>query len=785
MNKISSGIWLLLVILFASVVVAYTFAGFVTHPGQEMPELGADGGKNIFTYLYQVMYGRGIWFAGMNYPYGEHIVYTDGQPLLSVPLSYLHNRLSMGQALAIMWWFIALSFVLSIVYCYKILRHFQVLPLFAICFATLITLCSPQMLRISGHYALSWSCILPMLFYWTLRYHATRRYVFLLWIFIMGCLVTFLHPYYAAVSLVWVGCYGVGYFVTVRESVIKKARHVLPLLLSVLLFFVVFGIAIKITDPVTDRPVTPFGIMENRAMLKDVVTSVHSPIWNFVIRQFRPIESVGVREGNAYVGLVVIMTLLFSGIFWLRKMAVSKGNQVEENTFPRVWLFMAFASLLFSMGVPFIWHMEWLLNYVSVLKQFRTIGRFSWIFYYIITIYGAVAIYHWYAESVAKGRRFAGYLLLLGALGLWSFEASGYIARTHNVAETGRKNRDVFVAKGQQHWWQFLEQHKYRKEDFQATLVLPFFEVGSEKLWKCSDENISAWGVALGIQAGIQLQLPMVDAMMSRTSWEVAFKQVRLVGGPYTNKPILRDIKTDKPFLMIVLDGVELDPDQQYLLQASDSIGHFQNAQIYAFYPARLRELDKKATLAIPHNLPVCDTCLSGAARSWFVEHFDKEMSSKAAFAGRSGLPWCETVNSVLKEGSVKSSFDNQLYELSCWFLVPSHDYRNPTLFMEIMDSSRKVIFVTRAFGKESADNNYMHEEGVYVTRALWLRANVYFRLPERARFVRFSVEHPEERTFEALDELMLRPADALIITKQANGSLLVNNHNPVVYLGN
>ncbi|MBC7552826.1 MAG: hypothetical protein H7257_02480, partial [Taibaiella sp.] len=310
MNKPNTAIWLVITTLFAVVLSTFTLSHIVTHPWHEVPELGADGGKNIFTYLYHVLYGKGIWFEGMNYPYGEHITYTDGQPLLSVPLSSLNKRLTMGDALTIMWWTIALSYVLSIIYCFKILLRFSVKPLAAMCFAGLITLLSPQVFRISGHYALSLMCVLPMLFYFTLQYNQSGRYKYLIFIFFTALPATFMHPYYAAVSLVWGGLYSAGYLITHKNTWRKKLWHTAPLLLSLVAVFAIFGIYMKVSDPFINRPVTPYGILANCTTLKDVVISTSSPIWAFIGTHIAPGEIADGGDGRSYIGLTAIITLL-------------------------------------------------------------------------------------------------------------------------------------------------------------------------------------------------------------------------------------------------------------------------------------------------------------------------------------------------------------------------------------------------------------------------------------------------------------------------------------------
>ena len=102
MNPTRQNLWLATTALFAVCLVVLQLSHFVTDPSRVIPELGGDGIKNTFTYLYQCMYGHGYWFSGMNYPYGEHIVYTDAQPVL-VDILTAGGNISAGSALTVLW----------------------------------------------------------------------------------------------------------------------------------------------------------------------------------------------------------------------------------------------------------------------------------------------------------------------------------------------------------------------------------------------------------------------------------------------------------------------------------------------------------------------------------------------------------------------------------------------------------------------------------------------------------------------------------------------------------
>ena len=206
MDKKRSSGWFLLMLFAAVITTCYAMSYIVAAPWHVMPQLGGDGGKNVYTFLYHILYDKGFWFSGMNYPFGEHIVYADGQSLLSVPLSYFKST-TISQAFTIMWYGIVFSYLLSVVYCYLLLTRLKVAPLLSILFALLITFCAPQVIRISGHYALAYMCVIPMLIYWTLCYSQSQNKKYAVYFLLCGVAMSFMHPYYAAMILIFVCCY--------------------------------------------------------------------------------------------------------------------------------------------------------------------------------------------------------------------------------------------------------------------------------------------------------------------------------------------------------------------------------------------------------------------------------------------------------------------------------------------------------------------------------------------------------------------------------------------------
>lgn len=271
----------------------------------------------------------------------------------------------------------------------------------------------------------------------------------------------------------------------------------------------------------------------------------------------------------------------------------------------------------------------------------------------------------------------------------------------------------------------------------------------------------------MGIKAGIQLHLPIIDAMMSRTGWSEAFKQVKIAGGPFTDKPMLREIKSNKPFLLLHIDYDTLTADQQYLLQASDYIGHFLYCDVFACYPARILandSMNKDKIISLLPGIKTGDTCLN-ATGTWFANHFDTGTSIQKLF-GKGAMPYLAGENTIINTVTLKPADNMRLYEFSCWVLVSDKDYKSPYFLLESLDSEGNIIATTEAWTKESTDNY-----------GLWLRNQAMLNIPSGCAAIRFRLMNVPADSYLAMDELMLRPANATIISKNSEGKVMVNNH--------
>ncbi len=767
MHVRQKNLWLLVAILFAICLTIFMLSDIVIHPQHSMMEVGGDGGKNYLSWFYHIMYEKGTWFYGMNYPYGEHIVYADGQALLSVPLSYINKWMPMsnGTILAIMNLCIGFSYVLGIVYSWKILVHFRVAPWAAIIFAGLIISLSPQVTRIGGHYALAMMCFVPMLFYWFILYNEQGKLRYMIYVFLLATIMSFEHPYFGGLAFIWVAMYTVGCLVLYKTRPIAKIRHILPPVICVVAMYAVIQIFMHTTDPVHDRPVYPYGALQTVTEFPLIVTSGYSPIWTH-IGTLAKVEFPKGGEGYIYVGLVAAIVFAVSLIIGIVRLVRKKhfSNLRAARRFPAIWFFVAFGTLILALGIPFVWGMDDLYEHMSVLRQFRALGRFGWIFYYIITVYAVVMLYGWYARALVRQKKIWAYTVLFIPMLVWAWESSAYIKFTRDIADGSYDKYKYFFATEDGSLSAFLAEHQHKRTDFQAMILLPFIHVGSEKLWL---HESAGWMVTLGAKAAVQQQIPIVNVLMSRTSLSQTEKQVRTVGGPFTDKPLMRDGASNKPFLIMRFEGDSIDVDQQYLLRNSDYIGHYSQCFLYACYPQTLLASDKHyadSARAIAKNMHGSDTVIN-ATGSWYINHFDTGTSVQKLF-GAAGKPSPMDGKAYIAQVPIKPADTDREYELSVWVLMEDKDFRGPAFVWEMDDSAGVGLASVAMPAKTSTDN-----------KGLWFRVSGYYKIPAHTALLKCRVMPSKHLCYFAIDEMMVRPTGTLIISRSADGKIMANTH--------
>lgn len=528
-------------ILLALIVAVLCFGEAFWKPNAKLFAPSGDGLKNYYTPAWYSDQDAGVWFSGMNYPEGEHIVYSDAQPLLVWTLKLIKPITGpIGPVMpGIMQWLMMLSVIGAAWFSYKLLDHYGVSALFAVPGAVLIAFGSPQIARWSGHFALGYCMVVPWIWWWAIRALKGgwgRMIMLVLLITALG----FIHLYYLMIAGLMVGLYALSAVIYRRPDWPNSAQMLMAAALP-LVFVTVF---IKLTDTVDDRPVAPYGFTTYKADLEGVFLQQNGPIHK-LLNKVVPVRQAQF-EGLGYVGAPGVLMVFW----WLNRLVRKVRSSRTANRRRRfwrsalpddigVWVGTAWLALIFAMAIPFRWNLDVLLDFIPPLKQFRSPGRAVWIFYHIWTVFTVIILHrgwkHW--SHRGSGNLALGGITILALLWGWgNYQHASYTVRGAHVANPFTKSV-VEPA---------LEQAGFSATDFQAVIVMPWYHVGSEKLGILRGEG----GMGHAFKTSLETGLPIVNVMMSRTSVEQTLDNCGLVS-PYRENTNWLTSDDPRPFLTL------------------------------------------------------------------------------------------------------------------------------------------------------------------------------------------------------------------------------------------
>jgi hypothetical protein len=165
--------------------------------------------------------------------------------------------------------------------------------------------------------------------------------------------------------------------------------------------------------------------------------------------------------------------------------------------------------------------------------------------------------------------------------------------------------------------------------------------------------------------------------------------------------------------------------------------------------------------MAIAGLMKTGDTCI-GNNSNVYIDHFDKYRSANSRFGGGA---LAKTKDTILARIPITVP-DTQEYEFSAWFLTDSTNWATPVLHLYFYGSNGQLIGIMGLYGSLSTDR-----EG------LWTRAGDYFRFPAGVVSIVCAVQYQQMKDYVLKDEVLLRPAKGLVISRLTDGKIMANNH--------
>ena len=715
---------------------------------------GGDGIKNYYTYLYHCLYGKGTEFKGMNFPFYEHVIYTDNQPLLAVPLSYLRDifHLTLGDFIAIMNMTFPFAFILSSYILFKLLSKLDINLYLSAIFGLVFTAMSPNLFKTFGHFGMSYSFFMIGSIYLVISYFKNQKIHFLILLFLLNFLVTFLHVYDFAITSLTILTLCMGCLIFEKDVFIAKIKKIVPLIGVVAASFLCFKLFLLMTDAVIDRPKNPWGVLEYVSKLKYVFTSNISNLGNSFLVLFHEKMGGNLEEGYDYIGFIPSLFCFFLILnfilFIFQKQIIIEP--IKLTTVQKIFIFSGVLCLLFSMGIPFVWNMEFLLDYIGLMKQFRALGRFSWPFYFCISIATLISIDFFLKNLLIEKKKYFALtsiclLLLISALEMFS-----YGTKFQERCDDGLKNYKGFMYEIDS--IKLFNKQVHIGTQFQGMIVLPFFLEGSDKVGAQSYGHI----LNFSYQYALATNIPIMNTLLARSSWSQSFDLIRFIGGPLTNKENIKKITTNKPLLVLVEKNAALIDGENYLVQSSKLIGDYKNWKFYNLSLEKLFYLEKLQRDSILKNTFIHNPTI-------YHESFEGK-SSAEHFWGNKSLD-VSTIDSLrIFDDSLKFENGTEL-EFSLWTSVNKEDFNMPFINLYFLNNQKKITRKESIWAFHSTDNN-----------KLWFRMDIKFTKTDSTNYLMIDFLNYNKKCATAIDEIEIRDVKTNSFYKK-NNQILFNNH--------
>lgn len=657
------------------------------------------------------------------------MVYTDNQPLVSNTLKILDAVFPVSANLHLLLPMLIFLSLLAGAWCIFLLASKTGSPLwFSIPASVGIMLLSPSLMRIGGHYSLAYGVIIPLHFLLLFRAFERNGFMDWVWVVLWPFCAAFIHPYFVVMLCLSTACIMLADRLRARPWPGWKwlARMMVAAFLPVLLFQVIMAF----TDPVTDRPATPYGFLVYRATWASVFLPLD-------FSYFKSLAHFGEQsvEGGYYVGFFALAGSLWS-LFGSKRQNAFMPETATTARYPGTVLLASMPVLLFAVGFPFyIWKFHHLLDYTGPLQQFRGVGRFAFVFFFALNLFAAVSVGRRLHRPYRSGWQTFAALTLLCAL---AFETWSFSTQVRAVSGSGSA---LFYDNP----WA----GKLKKEDmgrFAAILPLPYFHVGSENFRTPDRPGIREQSFALSQSTA----LPLFSVQMSRTSLSQTLHNLEMVGEPTHTPYYIRQGLVEKHILLLVDTEAALPAHQRQLISAATPLSSAGTFELYDLDPESLAAIAEQMAENARYRQPAATLPDSSVVitKNVYFRSFD-EIASDHSFHGGGSLSVDRLDWTDLLPDSLYLS-DSVDYELSFWFYAGDQHAVNTQLWLWEYDGQAEVHFGVTEVG-----------DHVTVVEGEWILASLVLKPQKAGNRFRVTLHRDGKRQKIWVDEVLLRPVNA------------------------
>ena len=576
LRRVFSDKGLLLTLVLSITLLCVFYGKLLLHPSKTYFGSSGDGLQVYYETLYHTKYDTEYWHQqSINYPYGESIFFTSAMPMVN-NLVKIFGPSADTAGVGLVNLLMLFSIVGGAIFLYAIFKHLRLPWFYGALSATAIAFFSPQIMRMTGHYSLSWVFFIPAMIYLLMRFY-DQPSVRKSWaIAALALLAATTHLYFFAFFAAIAGIYWAALFISRDRGFGRFLFALKHFSIQLLVPIVLLQLLMMLSHSVDDRTHVPWGYLIFHSNTSGVFFpwgKFYEPLFN-LIAQRELVEF----EGIAYIGLTALLGLavvIIAQIYTLFKKRFRKILSVTDNKPLNIFFWTSLFLLYLSFGRPFINGHEGWLAYLGPLRQFRAIGRFAWVFYYVVNI---VAVYRLY--TISKQTNWLRYTILVFVPALLFTDM---IPSTIYADIAGKMNNRIPVLEDERNEMEANAWlRNFNPEKYQAILPLPFYHIGSENLSRVpADPEIINQSYIVSLKTG----LPIMAVSSSRTSLSQTANLLSLVMDPSQPMKVLSDLPDKRPLLIVVRENT-LDENERRLLSLAKPVAESKEYKVFSLDPA-------------------------------------------------------------------------------------------------------------------------------------------------------------------------------------------------------
>jgi hypothetical protein len=745
-----------------SIIVLVAFFGNVLfQPNTVYFGNSGDGLQTYYNSLYHVLYDDSyIYQEAMNYPYKESVFFTACQPMVTNFIRFFGLQ---SYTIGILNLTLLFSLPIGVWFLYFTMKELKINYLIAAVGAVAIGYFTPQIARFNSHYTLAYSFAIPAIIYLAIRFYKSpslkKSLAISFLVFFMASTHMYFFVFYALI-LTWVWCVFL-YVKGIKNNLLLFIKHytiqlIIPLALLQIIIFIL--------NDYTDRTNHPGGFL----VYISNWSGVFYPYGRYYEYLFKNnnLESIEVNwEGIAFVGLGATIIALLFFLKLIRNILNLDFKNIFRFTSSSVLnglIICGIVSLLYSFGWPFIFGNEDLVSKMGFLKQIRSLGRFAWIFFYIINI----ALIFVLNEIPNKYNKFH-FKTLLTAFVLFVLSYDAYINIRYCNTELNNKIVELNDTNNKMPENAWLK--SINVNDFQAILPLPYFHIGSENIniEPKGDIHINSY------IASLKTGLPIITVMGARVSLEQTYNNLELVKEPNGKIPIiLSKFKNDKGILLVLKKEFLNSEYEKLIVDQSDFITETPKFSLHSIAFKKLVEYykshAKKKIESLKHEklFERNGYKSNDSLNNYIVNDFTKR-NLDSGFATSGSLKGIPKNYFTIFNDSLTTNINDSLFTFSFWINnIRADQSMSLVIGIEAYDDGvvYNAIFTTLQFNIKQLNGSWgliecnfkLHKSNNRVKAVLW---NPNFDITKKME----------------VDEVLFRPSKTNV-SKEFTKFMLINN---------